>query len=121
MYSTIYRHVSIGVSFPESVLHYWSSKAHQRGIKCAINQASFSVDYQLSLVPYESGLVQRPKANWTICNCCGSVKNILAYVKTKVEVRTAEGEIVDLEVSYILYTSVVFLLLLFYLPLNSEG
>ena len=87
------------MSFPESVLHYWSSKAHQRGIKCTINQASFSVNYQLSLVPYDLGLIQRPRANWTICNCCGSVKNILAYVKTKIEVRTAEGEIVDLEVS----------------------
>ena len=97
--STLYRNVSIAVSFPKSVLHYWSSKAHQRGIKCTINQASFSVNYQLSLIPYDSGLTQRPRANWTICNCCGSVKNILAYVKTKIEVRTAEGELVDLEVS----------------------
>ena len=91
--------MSVAVSFPKSVLHYWSSKAHQRGIKCTINQASFSINYQLSLVPCDSGLIQRPRANWTICNCCGSIKNLLAYVKTKIVVRTAEGEIVDLEVS----------------------
>lgn len=88
----------MSVSFPKSELHYWSSKTHQRGIKCTIDEANFTINYQLSLVPYNSRLIQRPKANWTIINCSGRVKNILAYVKTKVEVRTAEGEIVDLEV-----------------------
>ena len=88
------------MSFPKSVLHYWSSKAHQRGIKCTIDEATFSMNNQLSLVPYDSGLSQRPRANWTISKCLGEVKNILAYVKTKVEVRTAEGEVVDLEVSW---------------------
>ena len=87
------------MSFPKSVLHYWSSKAHQRGIKCTIDEASFSMNNQLSLVPYDSGLTQRPKANWTINYCSGNVRNILAHVKIKTEVRTAEGEIVDLEVS----------------------
>lgn len=92
------RNVSLTVSFPRSVLHYWSSKAHRRGIRCSIKEANFSINYQLSLVPYDSGLIQRPRANWTIINCSGNVKNILTYVKTKIEVRTAEGEIADLEV-----------------------
>ena len=35
-----------------------------------------------------------------IIDCSGNVRNILAYVKRKIEVRTAEGEIVDLEVMY---------------------
>ena len=98
-HALLYRHVSIAVSFPESVLHYWSSKAHQRGIKCTINKASFSVNYLLSLVTYDPGLYRRPRANWTILNCSGGVENILAHVKTKTVVRTAEGEVVDLEVS----------------------
>lgn len=91
--------MSFSVSFPKSELHYWSSKAHQRGIKCKIDEANFTLNCQLSLVPHERGLIQRPRANWTISNCSGNVKNVLAYVKTKIEVRTAEGEIVDLEVS----------------------
>ena len=93
-----YRNVSLSVSFPKSVLHYWSSKGHQRGVRCTIDGATFSINYQLKLVPHDSGLIQRPRANWMIIDCSGSVKNILAYVKRKTEVRTAEGEIVDLEV-----------------------
>ena len=79
-----YRELKMSVSFPKSVGRYWSSKAKQQGIHCCIDEASFSIDYQLKLVPVESNLIQRPKADWTIRSCNGEVKGITAHVERKV-------------------------------------
>jgi len=69
------------VSFPRTVLHYWSSAALQRGVECTLEQASFAVNYLLKLIPRDSGLKQRALANWTIVSCQGKIGSLEAFVK----------------------------------------
>lgn len=81
----------MSVTFPQSVLHYWSSVALRRGIECTIDHASLSMNYLIKLVPVDSDLIQRPKANWTIVGCLGEVKNLVAYVKQRIERKDADS------------------------------
>ena len=65
--------------------------ALQHGIECTIDQASLSMNYLVKLIPVDSDLVQRPKANWTIVGCHGKIKNLVAYVKQRIERKDVEN------------------------------
>lgn len=79
------RDVKVSVSFPEMDLHYWSSMEKHKGLECSIQGASLAINYLLKLVPRDSGLVQRPQANWTVVSCHGKVRNLVTHVKQRVE------------------------------------
>ncbi len=73
------------MSFPETSLHYWSSVEEQRGVECSLQGANLVINYLLKLVPLESGLTQRPRANWTVVSCRGKVGDLVSYVKQRPE------------------------------------
>ena len=75
----------MSVSFPETVLHYWYSVGQQQGVEGTLSQASLAINYLRKLVPMETGLVQRPQANWTIVSCQGKIRDLVAYVRQRVE------------------------------------
>lgn len=75
----------MSVSFPETVLNYWSSVGQQQGVECTLSQASLAINYLRKIVPLETGLVQRPQANWTILSCQGKIRDLVAYVRQRVE------------------------------------
>ncbi len=79
------RDVKASVSFPKMDLHYWSSVGKHRGVECSLEGASLTINYLLKLVPLDSGLVQRPRANWTVVSCRGKVRNLVAHVKQRSE------------------------------------
>ncbi len=79
------RDVKASVSFPKMDLHYWSSVGEHRGVECSLEGASLTINYLLKLVPLDSGLVQRPRANWTVVSCRGKVRNLVAHVKQRSE------------------------------------
>ena len=75
----------MSVSFPETSFHYWSSGEQQRGVECSLQGADLAINYLLKLVPLESGLTQRPRANWTVVSCRGKVGDLVSYVKQRSE------------------------------------
>ena len=73
----------LSASFPKSTLQYWSSVYQQRGLEFHVDGASFDMKYILKLVPYDDGLVRRPRTDWLVASLQGEVLDILAYTCTK--------------------------------------
>lgn len=87
------RDVKVSVSFPKTIFRYWSSKALQRGVECSLDAAKLSLSFNLTLVPVESNLIQRHRANWTITSFSGCGLGIKADIKKSVDPATEEDEV----------------------------
>ena len=58
---------------------YWSSVQQEQGLECHIDKAELALQYQHTMVPYNDGLLRRPRAEWNIINCTGTVSCISVY------------------------------------------
>ena len=79
------RTFSLSASFPKTTLQYWSSVYQQRGVECHVSSGTCDMKYTLQLIPYDDGLVRRPKTDWSVASLQGEVMDILTYTCTKQE------------------------------------
>ena len=93
----IHRNVKISVSFPKTLFCYWSSRACQRGVECSLDKAELSIDLTLTLVPVDSNLIQRHRANWTITSFSGCGQGISAHIKRSIECDLTEASALKVE------------------------
>ncbi|KAI5641648.1 hypothetical protein NE865_06162 [Phthorimaea operculella] len=60
-----YRNVSVSLTLHNLQVFYWSSSSMQRGIEMLGVRVTCGSKHHLSLVPTNTGLIRRPRANWT--------------------------------------------------------
>lgn len=73
------------MSLPKTVFRYWSSRAVQRGVECKVDKVDLSISLNLSLIPVDSNLNRRHRANWNICSFSGCGQGISAHIKIGAE------------------------------------
>lgn len=81
----VYRDVKFSVSFPKTVFRYWSSQAEVKGVECSIEKAELSLSFNLALLPVDSDLIQRHRANWTVSSFSGCGQGINAHIKRSMD------------------------------------
>ena len=76
--------MNIDIKLPSSTVSYWSSVRRQEGVDCNIQNCSFRLTYSLQLIPYNDGLTRRPRSDWKMSSCEGTLNGLEAYTCIKI-------------------------------------